>query len=143
MGEIEEMTFDAKVRGAMSVAQEWLDILSKIELTDEERAVKAMEVSVKLAAQLFVFGLYKRSKTYAQITKELRQTKLRNINVKHDQIEDYGIAKHMPEPETLAKLYLKYRKSTKAFGRVRNKKTVVLTSAVKLTHDIKGTGESE
>jgi hypothetical protein len=139
MKETKEMTFDEKVRSAMNVAQEWLDVLSKIDLTDEDRAVKAMEVSIKLLAQLLVFELKRQHISYNRVANVVSRIKLEDEKTSHDSIRYYALAETRVGPEILGKLYKKLNK-TGAFKRVENKtKTIKLSSAIKLTERLKKT----
>ena len=123
--------FKDQIIDAMLVAKEWLNILSKIELKDEVRAAKAIEVAIKLSAQICVLGLRQLKQTDQDIAQGLQSIILDNAyTIERDAIYRYSIASQKPEPEIVAKLYKKYDHDNKGiFGRAERKKTVELISA--------------
>jgi hypothetical protein len=131
MAETKIMTFDEKVRGAMKVAKEYLDTLSKIKMPDETRVVKAIEVAHKLSAQLSTLSLLQKSKSSEDIAKALKNIELESeYTVEHRAIERYALADQLPEPEIVAKLYRLFDKNYNgAPERAIKKETVVLISA--------------
>ena len=88
--------YGEQVIGAMNVAKEYLDVLSKIELTDEVRVVKAIEAAHKLSAQLSVFSLRERKIPSADIADRLKKQVLDNKSVKYEAIDRYRLADQLP-----------------------------------------------
>ena len=125
------MEFEDQIEGAMLIAKEWLGLLSRIVLTDEERVAKTVEVALKLSAQILVLALRHLDQDDHTIAGDLKEIKLRaDYTVDHDAIFRYALAEQLPKPETVAKLYTKYVKDSKsAFKRAEKRKTVKLVAA--------------
>lgn len=103
-----KMSFSEQVIGAMKVAKECLDVLSKIQLTDEVRVVKAIEVAHKLSAQLSVLSIRKRNIKSVDIAERLKEQVLDNKYVEYEAIDRYRLAMQLPDPEIVAKLYRQF-----------------------------------
>jgi hypothetical protein len=121
--EVTKWGFNEQLLDAIGVTKEWLDILSKIELKDEVRAAKIIEVAIKLVAQICVLGLRKLGQKDQEIAEGLRGVILDNeYKVEHDSIYRYSIADQRPEPEIAAKLFVKYGQDNKGLYRRAEKR---------------------
>jgi hypothetical protein len=132
-----EISFSEKVTGSMTVAKDWLEMLSKAKLTDEERAVKSIEVCIKMCAQLMVFMLQEKYPTYNRVTKAINLIHIKDTTVSHDSIRNYALAAARVGPEKLAKIYRKLSKLGIIKSVENNTKTLRLQSAEDFTARLK------
>jgi hypothetical protein len=98
--------FEDGLLNAILAAREWLDILYKIDLIDENdklvdnhiRAAKAIEVACKLSNQICILGLDRLGKSHVAVSRRLKTVSLdTKCIVGPRQIDRYALAENLPD----------------------------------------------